>query len=122
MPIEVVENIVLRVTGADTSAEGASLPITLPSEHPYLAALPDGTRDEIVIDKDGNATLVARVGRDTDVREVTDVSVGQYFGLKTALPSFASADALTSGSALCSAVPYLVDSFGVYTSWNFVTN
>lgn len=61
VPIEVVENIVLRVTGADTSAEGASLPITLPAEHPYLAALPDGTRDEIVIDKDGNATLVARV-------------------------------------------------------------
>lgn len=41
----------------------ASLPITLPSEHPYLAALPDGTHDEIVIDKDGNASLVARVMR-----------------------------------------------------------
>ena len=38
-----------------------SLPITLPAEHPYLAALPDGTHDEIVIDKDGNASLVARV-------------------------------------------------------------
>ena len=120
VPIEVVENIVLRVTGADTSAEGASLPITLPAEHPYLAALPDGTRDEIVIDKDGNATLVARVGRDTDVREVTDVSVGQYFGLKTTLPSFASADALTSGSALCSAMQSLVGSYGVYRTWNGV--
>lgn len=41
---------------------GTSLPITLPAEHPYLAALPDGTHDEIVIDKDGNASLVARVG------------------------------------------------------------
>lgn len=40
-----------------------SLPITLPAEHPYLAALPDGTHDEIVIDKDGNASLVARVGK-----------------------------------------------------------
>lgn len=39
-----------------------SIPITLPAEHPYLAALPDGTHDEIVIDKDGNASLVARVG------------------------------------------------------------
>lgn len=39
---------------------GVSLPITLPAEHPYLAALPDGTHDEIVIDKDGNASLVAR--------------------------------------------------------------
>ncbi len=40
---------------------GTSLPITLPAEHPYLAALPDGTHDEIVIDKDGNASLIARV-------------------------------------------------------------
>lgn len=42
---------------------GAHLPITLPAEHPYLAALPDGTHDEIVIDKDGNASLIARVGK-----------------------------------------------------------
>lgn len=120
VPIEVVENPVLRVTGADTSAEGASLPITLPAEHPYLAALPDGTRDEVVIDKDGNATLVARVGRDTDVREITSVSVGKYFGLKTTLPPFASYDAMTSTSALCSAIPSLVGSYGVYRTWNGV--
>ena len=44
----------------------ATLQITLPAEHPYLAALPDGTHDEIVIDKDGNASLVARVGKTTD--------------------------------------------------------
>ena len=43
----------------------ATLPITLPAEHPYLAALPDGTHDEIVIDKDGNASLVARVSKFT---------------------------------------------------------
>lgn len=41
----------------------ATIPITLPAEHPYLAALPDGTHDEIVIDKDGNASLVARTGK-----------------------------------------------------------
>lgn len=40
---------------------GTSLPINLPAEHPYLASLPDGTHDEIAIDKDGNASLVARV-------------------------------------------------------------
>lgn len=120
VPIEVLENPVLRVTGADTSAAGVSLPITLPAEHPYLAALPDGTCDEIVIDKDGNATLVAMVGRDTDVREITDVAVGQYFGLKTTLPPFASADALKSSSALCSAIPYLVENYGVYRTWNGV--
>lgn len=38
-----------------------SLPITLPAEHPYLAKLPDGTADEIVVDRDGNVELVARV-------------------------------------------------------------
>lgn len=34
---------------------------TLPAEHPYLAKLPDGTADEIIVDKDGNVSLVARV-------------------------------------------------------------
>lgn len=42
------------------SAESA---ITLPAEHPYLAKLPDGTADEIVVDKDGNVELVARVSK-----------------------------------------------------------
>ena len=40
---------------------GTSIQITLPAEHPYIAALPNGTHDELVIDKDGNASLVARV-------------------------------------------------------------
>jgi hypothetical protein len=31
----------------------------LPPEHPYLAKLPDGTADKIIVDKDGNAKLVA---------------------------------------------------------------
>lgn len=42
------------------SAESA---LTLPSEHPYLAKLPDGKADEIRVDKDGNVELVARVAR-----------------------------------------------------------
>lgn len=37
--------------------------ITLPAEHPYLAKLPDGTADEIVVDVDGNVELVARVAK-----------------------------------------------------------
>lgn len=53
---------------------GTSLPITLPAEHPYLAALPDGTHDEIVIDKDGNASLVARIKR-----VLLDKSAGWFF-------------------------------------------
>lgn len=42
------------------SAESA---ITLPAEHPYLAKLPDGTADEIMVDADGNVELVARVSK-----------------------------------------------------------
>ena len=42
---------------------GTSTPITLPAEHPYLAKLPDGTADEIVVDEEGNVELVARVLR-----------------------------------------------------------
>lgn len=40
-----------------------SIAFTLPAEHPYLAKLPDGTADEIVVDKEGNVELVARVAR-----------------------------------------------------------
>lgn len=44
-----------------------SITFTLPAEHPYLAKLPDGTADEIVVDEGGNVELVARVLR----RELT---------------------------------------------------
>lgn len=40
-----------------------TLAFTLPQEHPYLAKLPDGTADEIVVDEEGNVELVARVLR-----------------------------------------------------------
>ena len=40
-----------------------SLAFTLPAEHPYLAKLPDGTADEITVDRDGNVELVAMVER-----------------------------------------------------------
>lgn len=38
-----------------------SLTFTLPTEHPYLAKLPDGTADTIEVDAEGNVELVARV-------------------------------------------------------------
>lgn len=38
-----------------------TLTFALPTEHPYLAKLPDGTADTIEVDKDGNVSLVARV-------------------------------------------------------------
>ena len=47
--------------GAYAPYVGKSQTFTLPAEHPYLAKLPDGTADEIVVDKDGNVELVARV-------------------------------------------------------------
>lgn len=40
-----------------------TLTLALPAEHPYLAKLPDGTADEIVVDEEGNVELVARVVR-----------------------------------------------------------
>lgn len=40
-----------------------TLTFTLPAEHPYLAKLPDGTADEIVVDGEGNVELVARVAK-----------------------------------------------------------
>lgn len=40
-----------------------TLTFALPAEHPYLAKLPDGTADEIVVDEEGNVELVARVER-----------------------------------------------------------
>lgn len=44
---------------------GTSQSFTLPAEHPYLAKLPDGTADEIVVDEEGNVELVARIYRQT---------------------------------------------------------
>ena len=42
-----------------------TLTFALPAEHPYLAKLPDGTADEIVVDEEGNIELVARVSKVT---------------------------------------------------------
>ena len=44
-----------------------TLAFNLPAEHPYLAKLPDGTADEIVVDEEGNVELVARVSKATIV-------------------------------------------------------
>lgn len=62
-----VSHVVLRASDdapqSYTPYTAASLPLTLPAEHPYLAKLPDGTADEIVVDEEGNVELVARVAR-----------------------------------------------------------
>ena len=46
--------------------------ITLPSEHPFLASLPDGTHDELIVDKGGNVKLLARTWRIAVPSSVTD--------------------------------------------------
>lgn len=102
---------------------GTSIPITLPAEHPYLAKLPDGTADTIEVDKDGNVTLVARVGIDSDVRQVETFTQGQYYNLKTAIKPFASPDASYSGGEMCSALPIRNKSEnvdGLYRTWTGV--
>lgn len=101
-----------------------TLTFALPPEHPYLAKLPDGTADEIVVDEEGNAELVARVGIDKNVREVGDFAQGQYYSLRTSIVPYASA--LVSSSiyerhVLCNALPYknaVASGEGIYRTWN----
>ena len=89
----------------------ATLPITLPAEHPYLAALPDGTHDEIVIDKDGNASLVARVAR-SDMPNVASIaSESNQLGedgtvnRSIAFGPIAGARVANGGTGLCTRFP-----------------
>lgn len=61
-----ISNIQLERNSTATEYEphaSQTLTFTLPEEHPYLAKLPDGTADEIVVDGDGDVELVARVGK-----------------------------------------------------------
>lgn len=62
-------------TTAYTPYAGTSIPFTLPAEHPYLAKIPGNTADEIIVDKDGNVELVARVGKldTTGIRVVDEI-------------------------------------------------
>lgn len=89
VPIEVIENPVLKVTGADTPYAGTSLPITLPAEHPYLAALPDGTHDEIVV-RGGRVSINCVLCREviSDVKYIGNSESFQYVqvGVATGKP------------------------------------
>ena len=101
-----------------------TLTFALPAEHPYLAKLPDGTADEIVVDEEGNAELVARVGIDKNVREVGDFAQGQYYSLHTSIVPYASASVPSSiygRHVLCNALPYkntVASGEGIYRGWN----
>lgn len=54
-----------------------SIAFTLPAEHPYLAKLPDGTADEIRIDREGNVELVARVGKAVNAKILSSGTAGE---------------------------------------------
>ena len=126
VPITVVENPVLKVTGADTSSAGTSLPVTLPAEHPYLAALPDGTHDEIVIDKYGNASLVARVQK-VDMSNLPapskitalDSGLTRYEYWNFIKPS-SRQDSAALAPAFENVIKYMFSKQGMYTSTTYI--
>lgn len=97
-----------------------TLAFTLPAEHPYLAKLPDGTADEIVVDEEGNVELVAKVGVDKNVREVRDFAQGQYYSLGTTIPPFKSPYDNCAAPVMCSALPFkntASNNEGIYRTW-----
>lgn len=103
-----------------TPYTAASLPLTLPAEHPYLAKLPDGTADEIVVDEEGNVELVAKVGVDKNVREVRDFAQGQYYSLGATIPPFKSPYDNYNAPVMCSALSSRNTSSnneGIYRTW-----
>lgn len=64
-----------------------TLTFILSAEHPYLAKLPDGTADEIVVDEEGNVELVARVARvlpsEQTISFAEDANGASYVSFKT---------------------------------------
>lgn len=97
-----------------------TLTFTLPAEHPYLAKLPDGTADEIVVDEEGNVELVVKVGVDKNVREVRDFAQGQYYSLGTTIPPFKSPYENYGAPVMCSALSSrntASNNEGIYRTW-----
>lgn len=73
---------------------------TLPAEHPFLASLPDGTHDELIVDNGGNVKLLARVGK-VDLKQIAyelyvsnntryDIISGQFRALAVSTKSLSA--------------------------------
>lgn len=99
--------ITLEVYGDAESSEFSpyaetATSFTLPAEHPYLAKLPDGTADEIKVDRDGNVELVARVSKvlpsEQDIVFATDPGGASYVSFAFAHLSSHNAEALISNA------------------------
>lgn len=101
---------------------GQTVAITLPEEHPYLASLPNGTADEVIIDAYGNVNLVARVQK-ADVsnlgaaNETTLLSNGrtryQYYN---AIDVPAKNDSVAFSPSFASVLDFTFPSQGMYVS------
>lgn len=82
---------------------GTSTPFTMPAEHPYLAKLPNGTADTIEVDKEGNVSLVARVGKsiipETNMNVSDELHNGND-GTSNRAVIFGNLDSMTDGTSL----------------------
>lgn len=95
---------------------------TLPAEHPYLAALPGGIHDEIMIDKDGNASLVARtqkvdVSNLPEPSDVTPLNNGMSrYQYRSVIHTPAQNDTSAFAPAFPSVIDYSFPRQGMYVS------
>lgn len=103
-----------------------STPFTLPAEHPYLAKLPDGTADEIKVDRDGNVSLVARTQK-VDVSNlpaptttaVLDNGLTRYEYWEIVKPQ-AKLDTPALTPVFTSVIDYMFKQQGVYVSGTYI--
>lgn len=117
--------MLLASSGKDVSYApytSKTITFTLPAEHPYLAKLPDGTADEITVDRDGNATLVARTQK-VDVSnlpalsasDVLDNGLTRYYYWNVIDPP-AKRDTPAFAPAFASVVDFSFQTQGMYVS------
>lgn len=78
--------------------------ITLPADHDYLASLPDGTHDELVLRSDGVAVLTERVGK-VDLGTLDWLWDSSALAMKAAVTEMAVGVRLIS-QALCTNYKY----------------
>lgn len=109
----------VTVEHGDTATEykpytSQSLAFMLPAEHPYLAKLPDGTADEIRVDRDGNVSLVANVGHMTlaEFGAITNVECTDQYEQALAAGSMSgfrsySKETPTNRKVMCTSLPSL---------------
>ena len=79
--IDSVESVSVHVS-ADGTTDATGWPVSIDLQGHELRGLPDGTHDELVVDADGNVTLVQRVtgiGLPTDYWNKTNSNGGMFY-------------------------------------------